>query len=134
MRKLKINRINNNDIQSLGCMSVVENDKVLKVFNSLELPYKDNQRRISCIPCGTYTVKIRHSDKFGKHFHILDVPNRDYILIHAGNFHTDILGCILIGKSLTALNNDSYLDVISSRTAMKELIELMPLEFKLTII
>jgi len=73
---------------------------------SLELPWKDNQRNISCIPAGTYTVTIRLSHKYGRVYWVLDVPGRSYILIHSGNWAGDVSkglkthtnGCILLGK------------------------------------
>jgi len=73
---------------------------------SLELPWKDNQQNISCIPAGNYTVRIRMSPKYGRIYWILEVPGRSYILIHSGNwagdvskgFKTHTNGCILLGK------------------------------------
>jgi hypothetical protein len=70
----------------------------------LELPWKDNQSNISCIPAGTYMAAWRESRKW-KAFHLKDVPGRSFILIHAGNFagdvskgwKTNVLGCILLG-------------------------------------
>ena len=62
----------------------------------------------------------RHdSPKFGKNtWHILEVPDRSYILIHAGNTSNDVVGCIALGKSLR-INADG---VSSSRTALNELL------------
>jgi len=53
-----------------------------------------------------------------------NVPNRSEILIHKGNYHSDILGCILIGNDLSDINKDGYLDVTSSKKAIKELLKL----------
>jgi len=72
----------------------------------LELPWKDNQQKVSCIPLGTYSVKRRHSDRFKEHFHIQDVPNRTWILIHPGNYYTQIMGCVLVGGGFSDINND----------------------------
>ena len=103
-------------------------------FYTLELPYKDNQKQISCIPIGTYKVVKRNSPRFGDHFHILDVPNRSYILIHHGNFYTDIKGCILVGNDIFDLNGDNELDVINSKESMRQLNQLLPNEFTLEIL
>lgn len=73
---------------------------------TLELPWRNNQRSISCIPSGEYYVKIRQSPKYGSVYWVTDVPNRSWILIHAGNvagdvskgFRTHVNGCILLGK------------------------------------
>ncbi len=72
----------------------------------LELPWRNNRTSLSCIPAGTYNVKIRQSPKFGQIFHVTDVHGRSYILIHAGNYAGDIkkgyrtnsAGCLLLGQ------------------------------------
>jgi len=72
---------------------------------TLELPWRENQRSISCIPSGEYQVKIRISPKYGQVYHIKEVPNRSYILLHSGNwagdkhkgYRTNVAGCILLG-------------------------------------
>lgn len=134
MRELFINRLpKQNEHQIIGNMRVEDNGKVLFNCCTLELPDRDNKNRVSCIPTGTYTVKKRSSPKFGLHFHITDVPKRKYILIHAGNFHTDILGCVLVGDKWKDVNNDGAVDVLNSKKTLKALLKLMPDEFKLTI-
>jgi len=72
---------------------------------TLELPWRDNQSNISCIPKGKYAVEICHSPHFGTIYHIKDVPDRANVLIHAGNwagdvskgYRTNVKGCILLG-------------------------------------
>lgn len=74
---------------------------------TLELPWRQNQRSISCIPSGEYLVRIRQSPKYGSVYWITSVPNRTWILIHAGNwagdtkkgFKSHVNGCVLLGKS-----------------------------------
>lgn len=101
---------------------------------TLELGWKENKRNISCIPLGEYTVTKRISSKYGEHFHILDVEDRSYILIHAGNFYSDIRGCILVGEDFKDLNKDGLLDITNSRQTMKQLLKVLPETFDLTII
>jgi len=115
--------------QTIGYLQVKDNR-----FYTLELPFKDNQRNISCIPAGEYMVEKRQSVKYGDHFHILDVPDRSYILIHCGNFYTDIRGCILVGTELGDINADAEVDVLYSKEAMKQLNQMLPNNFKLKII
>lgn len=71
---------------------------------SLELPWNRNQRRISCIPCGTYPLRRSHYHQ-GDYpcWEICDVPDRDEIKIHIGNTIADILGCVVIGTGLGRL-------------------------------
>ena len=103
-----------------------------KVY-TLELPELNNQKKISCIPRGVYDVKIRYSEKFGQHFHIQDVPNRDYILMHSGNFYTSTNGCIIAGMGVADINNDGFKDVTNSKSAMSKLLNTYPLGFTLVI-
>tara|TARA_R110000796_G_scaffold30707_1_gene81817 strand:+ start:859 stop:1293 length:435 start_codon:yes stop_codon:yes gene_type:complete len=69
--------------------------------DTLELPYIDNQRSISCIPVGQYKVRLRTARESATrdYLHLLveDVPNRDYILFHIGNSAKDTRGCVLVG-------------------------------------
>jgi len=97
------------------------------------LPWKNNERNISCIPLGIYDVKKRTSKKFYNHFHVLDVPNRSFILLHHGNYYTDIRGCILVGQDIEDINGDGNEDVVNSKLEMKSLLALMPDTFKLHI-
>lgn len=62
---------------------------------TIELPWRENKRRISCIPEGTYILRKRYSEKFKWHFVLLDVPNRSCILIHPANDALkELQGCI----------------------------------------
>ena len=69
--------------------------------DTLELPYLDNQRNISCIPEGQYKVRLRTARESATrdylHLLVQDVPNRDYILFHIGNSAKDTRGCVLVG-------------------------------------
>lgn len=56
-----------------------------------ELPWHNNESAISCIPDGKYLCKWIPSDKWpdGK-YHVTDVPDREAIEIHSGNFCGDV--------------------------------------------
>lgn len=120
--------------QTLGRLELYDNNRQ-KVFEckTLELPWKNNMRQKSCIPTGNYKVTPRTSPKYGLHFLINGVKDRDAILIHHGNYHTDILGCILVGTAHIDINGDGFKDVTSSKATMHLLINLAPQGFKLTI-
>ena len=68
--------------------------------DTLENPWIDNQRSISCIPKGRYKVRLRLARESATrdylHLLVQDVPNRDYILFHRGNTAKDTSGCILV--------------------------------------
>lgn len=72
------------------------------VCYTIELPWRDNQPRVSCIPEGCYPLVKRHSLKFGSHLLLENVPNRSLILIHpANNALRDLQGCIAPVTTLT---------------------------------
>ena len=133
--KVIIRRITFRDKQTEGVMCVYD-DADLNVFScyTLELEEDCNAKRDDCIPRGTYNVEKRWSTKYKHHFHVLDVPNRSYILIHQGNYNKHTLGCILVGKTLTDINGDGYRDTTNSVATMNKLNEILPLTFKLEII
>ena len=72
-----------------------------RMCDTLELPYKDNQRNISCIPAGEYKVRLRlpreSATRDYMHLLVKDVKDRDYILFHIGNSAKDTRGCVLVG-------------------------------------
>jgi Family of unknown function (DUF5675) len=93
---------------------------------TLELPWKNNQRNVSCIPAGWYTVDWSFSASRMKYtYRIKNVTGRSGILIHVGNFaagkKVDIEGCILVGNAFKDLNNDSILDIANSTVTLKAL-------------
>jgi hypothetical protein len=62
---------------------------------SIELPWKDNHARVSCIPEGRYELVKRWSPKFNRHLQVMDVPKRKDILIHPANDALqELKGCI----------------------------------------
>jgi hypothetical protein len=125
--KIVVRRQFSNQNQTLGQLSVInDNDVEIFVCKTLELPFLGNKRRISAIPCGKYEVKQRYSSKYGYHLSVLNVPNRDNILIHQGNFFSDILGCILVGTHLQDIGKGSDLDILRSRDTLKLLVSLLP--------
>ena len=73
------------------------------VCDTLENPYINNERNISCIPEGTYDVRLRLARESASrnylHLLVQEVPDRSYILFHRGNTAKDTLGCILVGKN-----------------------------------
>jgi len=124
--KLIITRYQSDQKQTIGSAELCKNDgSLIANWHSLELPNLGNQRRISRIPQGKYKARKHNSPKFGISLWLQDVPNRTAILIHKGNYHTDILGCILLGKGLSDINKDGFVDVTQSTAAVKELMNLL---------
>ncbi|AIG31048.1 hypothetical protein IA01_11535 [Flavobacterium psychrophilum] len=62
---------------------------------TIELPWRNNEKRVSCIPEGKYFIKKRYSKKFQWHLEIINVKNRSLILFHpANNALQELNGCI----------------------------------------
>ena len=66
---------------------------------TLEDPWLDNKKEVSCIPAGEYVCARVTSPRFGNTFEVTNVPGRTHILFHAGNTNKDTRGCILLGTS-----------------------------------
>lgn len=121
--KLVLERYSHEEKQTIGKLYLLRNDgSVINDWHSLELPWLDNQRNISCIPKGIYKARKHKSPKFGECLWLQDVPNRSEILIHKGNFYDDVLGCIVIGTDLRDINKDGIIDVSNSIGAVNLLL------------
>ena len=118
---LTVKRLKSDVIQTTGEFQLHVNGALQLTGFTLELPWRDNERQVSCIPPGKYRLKHFHSPKFGRCLELQQVPGRDAILIHAGNYNRDTHGCILIGANLIDLNKDGNLDVTSSKVTMLRL-------------
>ena len=97
-----------------------------RMCDTLENPWKDNQRNISCIPEGEYKVRLRVARESASrnylHLLVQDVPNRKWILFHRGNTAKDTSGCILVGfasKQGFVSNSTFAMDLL-----MKEILNL----------
>lgn len=93
MKRVTLTRVSKGENGTFGVM--VYRDQF--IATTFELPWKDNQFQISSIPKGLYKVTRYSSAKYKDVFQVMNVPNRDKILIHVGNFQKDTKGCILIG-------------------------------------
>jgi len=117
-----LNRLVDNGKQTTGAaMLLDDNYSLLQRFVTLELPYKDNAKNISCIPAGEYYAIVRRSNSHSRHLYITNVKDRTYILFHVANFNTDLRGCIGVGSSFKYINEDQNIDISSSRLAFDEL-------------
>lgn len=62
---------------------------------TIELPWKNNETKVSCIPEGKYLLQKRYSNKFKWHLELVDVKSRSFILFHpANNALKELNGCI----------------------------------------
>lgn len=105
-----------------------------RLFYTLELPWRDNRRKISCIPLGEYLCTWVRSPRFGWVYTVNDIPDRSHVLIHSGNlagdtskgFTSHVEGCILLGNYKGSVNGQ--LAVLSSRPAVSRFNSLMDKE------
>lgn len=94
-----------------------------KLFNgefsakTLERPWLDNERNVSCVPEGLYKVKRDKSGRF-QYYAIQDVVGRSYIEFHGGAYVNHSDGCILIGEKLT-----NELNLVGSDSALSAMID-----------
>lgn len=99
-------------------------------FSTVERPWLDNERSISCIPAGTYPLVLGEfrrntadpSDDYPC-FEIHDVPGRNLIKIHVANRPDQVQGCIAIGLGFGVSNG--VWSVIHSRAAHQQFMEAM---------
>lgn len=113
------------------------------VCKTMELPWKDNQNNISCIPEGLYTLTkeppIPANDPLGRkqrdywHFRFQSVPKRRGILIHKITYVKDLQGCIGVGSKFTDFNKDGVPDMEGSTAALQLMVDTFPDRFKLRI-
>ena len=122
--KLIITRLSKDDTQTIGEILAIGSGKIER-FASLELAWKDNERRISSVPCGKYKANREVHPRFGNAIRIHNVPNREGILMHVGNHHHQILGCILPGMGFNDIDKDGHVDVVQSRVAMNRIYDLV---------
>src|SRR5690606_5207068 len=65
------------------------------ICETIELPWRNNRRWVSCIPEGRYRLFRRQHHKHGDQLAVANVPGRSAILIHPANFAiSELQGCI----------------------------------------
>lgn len=117
--KLRLVRVSEYNGATLGVLCL--ND--MPEFVTLEDAWRANEQMISCIPVGRYKVLPRNSPKFGRTWQVMDVPERDHILFHAGNTHKNTNGCILLGMQFGTIENQSA--ILASKSAVNRFMSLM---------
>lgn len=99
---------------------------------TVERPWLDNRRSVSCIPAGIYSCRPRRYAKGGYDaVEVCSVPDRTHILFHRGNRAHDSAGCILVTSRLGCL--DGIWAGLASKQAFALFMEHYNREFELSI-
>lgn len=107
-----------------GELNIYEMGVLLFSCKTVELPWKDNKKSISCIPTGIYACQRGYYYRGGyQTFEILSVPNRTEIKIHIANVPIDLEGCIGLGKSFGWVKGQYA--VLRSGEALREFMKVM---------
>ena len=101
-KKVQLNLVRDqcSKLRTLGVLTSPDLPDFTPLY-TLEPPWRDNERGRSCIPVGEYKCSRYPSKRFGKTFIVMNVPGRDGILFHVGNWEKDTSGCILLGIERT---------------------------------
>ncbi|RKE92265.1 DUF5675 family protein [Ichthyenterobacterium magnum] len=88
---------------------------------TIELPWNNNKRNISCVSEGCYEIEPRFSKRFKHHLILKDVKGRSFILFHpANNAQKELEGCIAPVTYLSGIGKGVY-----SKNAMQKLLSLV---------
>lgn len=112
--KLEVLRYSSGKESTLGALFDITDERKFLCY-TLEDEHRDIKvMHETRIPAGTYEITLRawggfherYSKRFSEiHYGMLwvrDIPNFEYILIHAGNDDDDTSGCLLVGETQTA--------------------------------
>jgi len=105
-------------------------------FFTCERPWRGNEAFVSCIPVGVYYLEQRYSPvvqrtsggEFAEGWEVTDVVDREYIMLHPGNWPEDVEGCIAVGKRFAITQNRKGKwsnSVLDSREAFREIMAKM---------
>ncbi len=91
---------------------------------TMERPWAGNEPCVSCIPTGTYAIKLGRYNRGGySAYELQEVPRRSLIKMHRGNAALDSLGCILFGMYCAWFHNALF--VAKSALAMSGFMQAM---------
>jgi hypothetical protein len=106
--------------ETIGLVFVLDEDNnVLFRCLSLERPWKDNRRGVSCIPLGSYSVFKHVSMKLGSVLKFEKVNDRSDILIHVANKVNELRGCISLGLIACYITSTKSSFMYCSKTALR---------------
>lgn len=104
---------------TIGKVSVQSGPMTLYRGWSLELPWKENKVRESCVIADEYDAIWTFSPHFKREmWELLEVTGRSAIRMHSAAIAVDhLLGCIAQGLSIGDINKDGSMDLLRSKGA-----------------
>lgn len=93
-----------------------------EILRTMERPWLDNARNMSCIPEGQYPVSWLPRSASGRYkrvWHVRDVSDRSGVLFHKGNYWWHSKGCILPGLRIGTLGK--FPAVLGSGAAVNQM-------------
>jgi hypothetical protein len=131
-------RVRGTSKETLGHLFLFDDAEMIYHCVTLEPPWRDNRKKVSCIPEGDYKLTPRapaDSPKFKyPHFIVGNTGERSCILMHRGNFSTQTQGCILVGWGFKDIDGDGEPDVVDSTATLTELVRLIDSEIHFKIV
>jgi hypothetical protein len=119
LRRFVLRRLARNDLATFGQL---EDAELRVICVTLEEPWRDNERSVSCIPVGRYPAHRRLSQKRNTElFELEHVPGRSNIEIHVGNTTADTEGCVLLGTNYGQVNGQQ--GITGSRDAFRKFMD-----------
>ena len=73
---------------------------ILKILDSSSNVFRTCENLNYLIPDGEYEYYFAFSPKYRRFMPYVDVPARNGIMFHAGNYPQESLGCILVGEDI----------------------------------
>lgn len=126
MKKVKLLRVTEDPTKPQRGVLLVGGEPIIV---TLELPWRDNEPKLSCIPTGVYTCKRDTNRKttgglrIPVTYEVAGVPNRNGILFHVGNTTKDTHGCIITGSSFGYISDEPA--VLDSKLAFNKWLNIM---------
>lgn len=119
MKNAVLTRLESSDQGTFGILSLGEYS-----WHTVERPWLDNAPNVSCIPTGTYKVRMTWSNRFKRQMYLLSgIPGRSGVRIHPANLAKQLNGCIALG--LQSGRIDGIKAVLLSKPAVRQLEQIL---------
>ena len=108
---------------TLGVLIVFDDaHNVIFSCKTIEPPWRNNARGVSCVPAGEYDLLLEYSAKFQmKLWELKGVPGRSECKFHVANFARQLEGCVGVGDKHIDIDSDRVTDVTNSRDTLEKL-------------